>query len=81
MAKQYCGHCGGRCFCGAQQASKGLTENQSRVNRTIEVPVAPMTLYQEALALGAIPPDMSFTEFINRPAETALSVQEQTIEW
>lgn len=82
MDRYYCGHCRGACFCGAEQASKGLTEAQSRVNRTTYIPVAPLTEYEQAKEMGLLdPPDMTFEEWINRPSGSALSVQEQSTEW
>lgn len=81
MARYYCNHCRGRCFCGAEQRSKGLTEPQSETNRTLVVPVNPLTNYEWAKELGLIPEDMTPEEFLNRPSGTALSVQESTIEW
>lgn len=54
---------------------------QSTTNKTIYVPVAPLTEYDWAKSLGLIPEDMTPLEFINRPAGSALGVTEVTQEW
>lgn len=59
----YCNHCRGGCFCGSNQASKGLTEAQSGVNRTINVPVEAPNNFELDKLLGRIPEDMTYDEW------------------
>ncbi len=64
-----CNHCCPTC-------GKSLTEEQTKTNTEIVVPVAAFSDFELAKTSGAIPEDMTFEEWLNRPVNVANGIFE-----
>ncbi|WP_144243318.1 hypothetical protein [Sphingobacterium sp. ML3W] len=53
-----------------------MTEEQTQTNTTIAVPVAALSDFELAKEAGAIPEDMTFDEWLNRPVNVANGIFE-----
>ncbi|WP_418360179.1 hypothetical protein [Sphingobacterium detergens] len=64
-----CKHCCPTC-------GKSLTEEQTQTNRQIVVPVAALSDLDLAIESGAVPPDTTLDEWLNRPVNQSISIVE-----